>query len=155
MTRSARPQRRLVLGLLALLSACAVQSNLIQVDVGRASRYDVLNKIETILTREGYTVQERRDSGSLIQLGTSWTTRQPFEDEAARGVTEARTRVSIEARRQGNETFSVVLRAENSVLTDSGDGVWKALPPTTMFREHVRELSTALALEVDSGVRTR
>jgi hypothetical protein len=145
--------RRLALGSLLLVSACALQSNLIQLDVGRASRFDVLNKVEAILNRGGYTVQERRDTGSLIQLGTSWTTRQPFEDEAARGATESRTRVLVEARRQGNDTYAVVVRAENSTLAE--DGVWKALPPTPMFREHVRELSSALALEIDSGVRTR
>jgi hypothetical protein len=148
-------RRRLALGSLPLVAACALQSNLIQQDVGRASRFDVLNKVEAILNREGYTVQERRDTGSLIQLGTSWTTREPFGDEAARGATECRTRIVVEARRQGNDTYAVVVRAENSTLTDAEDGVWKALPPTTMFRGHVRELSNALALEIDAGVRTR
>ena len=38
-----------VLGLLLSLGACALQSNLIQVDVGRASRFDVLDKVERIL----------------------------------------------------------------------------------------------------------
>jgi hypothetical protein len=141
--------------LLPLASGCALQSNLIQMEVGRASRFDVLNRVEALLTREGYVVQERRDSGSLIQLATSWTTRQPFEDEADRGATEARTRITVEARRQGNDIFAVVLRAENSVLTDTDAGVWKALPPTDMFRGHIRELSSALALEIDAGVRTR
>jgi hypothetical protein len=147
--------RRLALGSLPLAWACALQSNLIQLDVGRASRFDVLDKVEAILNREGYTVQERRDTGSLIQLGTSWTTREPFEDEAARGATECRTRILVEARRQGNDTYAVVVRAENSTLTEADAGVWKALPPTPMFRGHVRELSNALALEIDAGVRTR
>jgi hypothetical protein len=155
MTSSARFRRRLALTLLPLFSACAVQSNLIQVDVGRASRFDVLNKVESLLNREGYTVQERRDTGSLIQLATSWTTREPFEDEAARGAIECRTRVMVEARRQGNDIFAVVLRAENSALTDDAAGVWQALPPSEMFRGHVRELSNELALEIDAGVRTR
>ena len=129
--------------------------DLIQMEVGRASRFDVLDKVESILNREGYTIQERRDTGSLIQLATSWTNRAPFEDEVQRGATEARTRVIVEARRQGNDIFAVVLRAENSVLTEGMDGTWQALPPTDMFRSHVRELSNALALEIDSGVRTR
>jgi hypothetical protein len=140
-------------GWLLAVSACALQSNLIQLDVGRASRFDLLDKVEAILNREGYTVQERRDSGSLIQIGTSWTSRQPFEDEAARGATEGRTRILVEARRQGNDIYAVVLRAENSTLAE--DGAWVALPATPMFREHVRELSNALALEIDAGVRTR
>jgi len=144
-----------VAGLLLSLGACALQSNLIQMDVGRASRFDVLDKVERILNLQGYTVQERRDTGSLIQLATSWTTRPPFDDEVEKGATEARTRVIVEARQQGNDLFAVVLRAENSVLTEGIDGTWKALPPTEMFRGHVRELSNALALEIDSGVRTR
>jgi hypothetical protein len=123
--------------------------------VGRASRFDVLEKVEVVLNRQGYAIQDRRDDGSLIMLSTSWTTRAPFEDEAARGATECRTRVLVEARRQGNDLFAVVLRAENSSTTEAEPGVWKALPPTPMFRAHVRELSAALALEVDSGVRTR
>lgn len=144
---------RVSLALLALLAGCALQSNLTQLEVGRASRYDVLNKVEGVLNREGYTVQERRDTGALIQLASSWTTRAPFEDEAGRGVTECRTRIVVEGRRQGNDLFAVVVRAENSAQDEAG--VWKALPPTPMFRAHVRELSNALALEIDAGVRTR
>jgi hypothetical protein len=152
---STRLRLWLIVALLPLASACALQSNLIQLDVGRASRFDVLNKVEAILNRLGYTVQERRDTGSLIQLGTSWTTREPFEDETARGAIECRTRVVVEARRQGSDLFAVVVRAENSTITESDDGVWKALPPTTMFHGHVREVANALALEIDAGVRTR
>jgi hypothetical protein len=142
------------LALLFLSAACALQSNLIQLDVGRATRFDVLNRIETILNREGYTVQARRDTGALIQLETSWTTRAPFEDEADQGITEGRTRLVVEGRRQGNDIYAVVLRAENSVLAGES-GEWKPLSPTPMFREHVREVSNALALEIDAGVRTR
>jgi hypothetical protein len=144
---------RVSLTLFALLAGCALQSSLIQLDVGRASRFDVLNKVEAVLGREGYTVQERNDTGALIQMVSSWTTRAPFEDEADRGVTECRTRILVEGRQQGNDLFAVVVRAENSAQDETG--VWKALPPTPMFRAHVRDLSNALALEIDAGVRTR
>ncbi|MSR36826.1 MAG: hypothetical protein EXR95_09350 [Gemmatimonadetes bacterium] len=152
--RGPRAGSRTSLALLSLLAGCALQSNLIQLDVGRASRFDVLNKVEGVLNREGYAVQERRDTGALIQIASSWTTRAPFYDEAERGVTECRTRILVEGRRQGSDLFAVVVRAENSA--QEGDtGVWKALTPTPMFRAHVRELSNALALEIDAGVRTR
>ena len=144
----------LALALLLAAAGCALQRNVVQQSVGRATRFDVLNKVEGILNREGYTVQERRDTGALILLATSWQTRQPLDDEARQGITECRTRLLIEGRPQGNDMFSVVLRAETTG-TVGGDGVWKPLPATDEFRARVRELAGALALEIDAGMRTR
>lgn len=155
MTASTGALRGLTLAALSLAAGCALQSSAIQLAVGRATGFDVLSRAEGVLSRQGYTVQERRNSGSLIQLATSWTTRSPFDDEAAQGATECRTRLLIEARRQGSDLYAVVLRAENTALTDAAGGVWKALPPTLSFRGHIQDISNALALEIDAGVRTR
>lgn len=156
MRASARVGRWVVLALLLgpWAAGCAVPRSVVQLNVGRATRFDVLNKVEEILVRHGYVVQERRDTGALVQLATSWTTRAPFEDEAGQGVIECRTRLLVEGRPQGNDMFSVILRAESLALEDGG-GEWRPIAATPMFREHVRELANALSLEIDAGVRTR
>ena len=47
------------------------------------------------------------------------------------------------------------LRAESTALRTGGDGEWASLPPTEMFRGHVRDLADAIALDIDAGVRRR
>ena len=147
---------RLVLALTLALTACAStgRSNVLQTDVGRATRPDILDKVPRILDQQGYEVQERRDTGNVIQYMTTWVTRAPFEDEENRGATECRTRLTLEAREQGNGFYAVTLKAENT-MQRSLDGQWVNLAPTTMFRRHLRDVTEALALEINMGVRTR
>jgi hypothetical protein len=148
--------RPLALAWLLALPACAStgRSNALQTDVGRATRPDIEDKVPRILDQQGYEVQERRDTGNVIQYMTSWVTRMPFEDEGNRGATECRTRLTIEAREQGNGFYAVTLKAENT-MQRALDGQWVNLAPTTMFRRHLRDLTEALALEINMGVRTR
>jgi hypothetical protein len=143
--------RSWILAAVLLASGCAAAGNLVRYDVGRATRFDILDKVERTLTREGYTVQERRDTGSTIQLATSWTTRAPFDDEP--DAIDCRTKLTVDARSEGHDMYSVVLRAENLALDQSGE--WKPTPASAMLQAHVKELANQLALEVDSGVRTR
>src|SRR2546423_269385 len=128
---------------LLLLAGCALQKNVVRASVGRATRFDVLNRVEGVLNRYGYTVQGRRDTGTTIQLITGWQNRAPFEDEAGRGATECRTRLTVDARPQGNDMFAVILRAENEI--QAADGSWKPDAPAEMFRAHVADVSNALA----------
>lgn len=145
--------------LLALAAAgCAsggANGSVAQLAVGRATRPDVLDKVPRILDQQGYQVQERRDTGNLIQYMTSWVTREPFDDEASRGATECRTRLTFEGRQQAGDTYAVALRAESMMRRQTMDEEWVTLAPTPMFRAHLREVADALALEIDMGVRTR
>jgi hypothetical protein len=154
MTRA--PYVPFALALLLALGACASsgRSNVLQTDVGRATRPDILDKVPRIMDQQGYEVQERRDTGNVIQYMTSWITRTPFDDEQNRGATEVRTRLTLEAREQGNGFYAVTLKGENTMLR-AFDGQWVNMAPTTMFRRHLNELTEALSLEIDMGVRTR
>ncbi|MSR36192.1 MAG: hypothetical protein EXR95_06040 [Gemmatimonadetes bacterium] len=157
MNRSALLSRSIVLAaLVAAAEGCASgPRNVMRLDVGRASRPDVVDKVPRILDQQGYEVQERQDTGNVIRYMTSWVTRAPFEDEAARGAQECRTRLTVEARLAAGGTFGVSLSAESTMQRGSFDGAWVNLPPTPMFREHMSAVSEALALEIDMGVRTR
>ena len=141
---------------LALLDGCAGGRNaLVRVDVGRATRPDIMDKAPRILDQQGYEIVERRDTGNAIQYMTSWITREPFTDEAQRGASECRTRLTFEARQSAGETFAVRISAENQMLRSGFDGAWVAMAPTPMFRQHIDDVREALALEIDMGVRTR
>jgi hypothetical protein len=154
--RAVVPRSLTLLALAAVLEACAsAPRNVIQMDVGRASRPDVLDKVPRILDQHGYEVQERHDTGTRIQYVTSWITRAPLDDEMVRGADECRTRLTLEARQGAGEVFSLTIKAESMMRGETLEGGWVNLEPTPMFREHVRSLSEALALEVDMGVRTR
>ena len=156
MSRSRRSLAVIGLFALAVQAGCATgRGNMVKVDAGRATRLDILDKVSRILYQQGYEVQERRDTGTVIQFVTAWTTRAPFPDEASRGAFECRTRVTFEARRGAAEIYAISLRAENSVSTTEFGADWSSPPPTQMFREHIRDVADAIALEVDMGVRMR
>jgi hypothetical protein len=109
-----------------------------------------------MLIRAGYTIQQRRDTGSLLYYETAWHVREPFDDEVLQCTRECRSRVIVEARRQGGELYSVTLRAENSSLVQSdpaADAVWTPLVPGERFREHVSGLSESIGMRIDAGVR--
>lgn len=161
--RSASIQR-LCMGVPFVLMAagCAgasLQRGILRHDVGRGSRGDIQSFIPETLIRHGYHIQQHRDTGTLIYYETAWLHREPFEDEVEACASECRSRIIVEARRRGGNLFSVTLRAENAVLAESsglepsGNAVWTPLPPTDRFREHVGELSTAIAMRIDAGVR--
>ena len=158
MRRRAFASRALATPVLSVLfAACAAAGpkNVVQLSVGRASRPDILDKAPRILDQQGYEVQEVRDTGNMIQYMTTWVTRAPLRDEAARGAAECRTRLTFEARMAAGETYTVTLKAESTMLREGFDGAWVDLPPSPMFREHMRTVSEALALEMNMGVRTR
>jgi hypothetical protein len=144
------------------LSGCGGASlprDVIRYDVGRGSRGDIELVIPEMLVRHGYTIQLRRNTASLLYFETAWLNREPFEDEVQQCEVECRTRIIVEARRQGGEIFSVTLRAENSfmagpgMVTPSGEAVWNPLTPTPKFREHIGDISSDIGDRIDAGVR--
>lgn len=143
-----------VAALLVMAGCAAGARNVATISVGRATRTDIMEEAPSILYRQGYEMQDRRDTGSMIRYTSSWVTREPFADEASRGAVECRTRLTFEARQAGGNTYTVSLRAEN-MMQRGFDGTWVELAPTPTFREHLRSVSEALALELDMGVRTR
>src|SRR5439155_7083249 len=104
--------------------------DLVQVPVGRATRPDILDKVPRILDQQGYQVAESQDTGNVIRYVTSWVTRAPFRDEADRGASECRTRMTFEARQQGGGTFATTLRVENMMHRSTLDEAWVSAAPT-------------------------
>ena len=148
--------RTLAAVLLLSTAACATgQPFATNLAVGRATRPDIIDKVPRILDQHGYQVAEVRDTGNVIQYMTSWITRDPFEDEVSRGASEARTRLTFEARQQGGEFYNVTIKAESMMQRAGFEGGWVNLEATPMFRQHLRDVADAVALEVDMGVRTR
>ena len=148
--------------LVFLTSACAGASlsrDLLRHDVGRGSRGDIELVVPEMLIRAGYAIQQRRDTGSLLYYETAWHVREPFDDEKEPCALDCRSRIIVEARRQGGQIYSVTLRAENSALEepagaqDPASPVWVPLSPSPKFREHVRELSAGMEMRIDAGVR--
>ena len=125
-------------------------------DLGRGSRGDIELVIPEMLIKAGYAIQLRRDTGSLLYYETAWHVRQPFDDEVDQCTRECRSRIIVEARRQGGELYSVSLRAENSSLVQTdpaASAVWMPIDSSEKFREHVSELSETIGLRIDAGVR--
>jgi hypothetical protein len=149
----------LVIPILAGCGSASLPRDVLRFDVGRGSRGDIERAIPEMLIRHGYAIQQQRDTGSLLYFETAWLNREPFEDEAGLCSLECRTRIIVEARRQGGEIYSVTLRAENtflqqpSMITPIGEQVWNPLPPTEKFREHINEISTDIGDRIDAGVR--
>jgi hypothetical protein len=161
---SHNPLRILTAGAVVTLvgAACApasLQRDVLRHDLGRGTRGDIELVIPEMLIRAGYAMALRRDTGALLYYETAWHVRQPFEDEADQCARECRSRIIVEARRQGGDLYSVSLRAENSSLTGastenpSGGAVWTPILPSPQFRDHVSELSSAIGMRIDAGVR--
>jgi len=140
-----------------LLSGCGASlgRGVLRNDLGRGTRRDITMFVREILYRYGYAIQEVRETSNTIYYETAWARREPFDDEAARGAEECRSRIIVEARKGGAEMYSVRLRAENTALVFQYPGEWRPMPATEMFREHVREISNAIRMEIDAGVRVR
>jgi hypothetical protein len=157
------PRRLAASGLIVLgLTGCGSASlprDVLRYDVGRGSRGDIELVIPEMLVRHGYTIQLRRNTEALLYFETAWLNREPFEDEVRQCEVECRTRIIVEARRQGGEIFSVTLRAENAfragpgMVTRSPEAEWNALPPTPKFRDHVAKISSDIGDRIDAGVR--
>jgi hypothetical protein len=149
----------LVIPILAGCGSASLPRDVLRFDVGRGSRGDIELVIPEMLVRHGYAIQQRRDTGSMLYYETAWLNREPFEDEVKQCELECRTRIIVEARRQGGEIFSVTLRAENtfrqepSMITPIGEAVWNPFPPTEKFREHIDKISTDIGDRIDAGVR--
>lgn len=161
---SHHPLAHLRAGVLVALGigACApasLQRDVLRHDLGRGTRGDIELVIPELLIRAGYTMSLRRDTGALLYYETAWHVRKPFDDEVDQCSIECRSRIIVEARRQGGELYSVTLRAENSSLVrpstanPTDDAVWMPLLPTPQFRDHVSELSSAIGMRIDAGVR--
>jgi len=145
-----------------LLSACATSlasRGSVQETVGRATVRDILVEVPEILGESGFAIRERETTGNRIRFETEWRARAPFDDEAARGAEEARTRIIVSARESAATLYTVQVRADNEVKGASavafGAPEWSRIPATDMYRDYVRQLALSIKLRINAGVRVR
>lgn len=124
-------------------------------DLGRGTQRDISLAVQDEVAKQGYLLTTYTETSTRMYWETSWLIREPFEDEVSKGVDRIRTRVIIRAQRGASDFFLVTLRMENEATGLAPDGEWHRMPSTEMFRDHVRELSTAIELRIDAGMRTR
>lgn len=124
--------------------------------LGTAGLIDIQNRVPKVLSRYQYEVERQDESPALLVIYTRWNGRYPLEDEIARGVTEAMTRLVLTARARartgGTADVRVVeLTVENRVLLrDSTE--WRGLM-TPMFKDYADKLADEFKTELLTGVR--
>lgn len=154
----------LLAGVLPLLAGGCVTSfandSSVEQSIGRATMRDFVDEVPQVLGSNGYTIHRRRRTSRLLSFETNWMYRAPFEDEADRGASAARTRIFVSARISAGNIYSVRARAENEVrgvpgADDMAGTGWSRIPATEMYRAYARDLFLKIRLQVDAGVRIR
>lgn len=125
-------------------------------EVGVASLADFQRGVPAVLRRRGYEII-RTDGPPALYVETDWQMRQPFVDEAERGVTHARTRILIRGRARGEigtaETLYAVQMTVESWAMVIGQEGWTRVPASPQLAEFARALSRELGMEMDVGAR--
>jgi hypothetical protein len=133
-------------------------------DLGRASRLQIDETVPRILNRYAYEVERIDENISSYYLLTLWKWREPLDDEVALGFTEARTRITIEARPitssrgdpagvvQSPSIWRVRLRAENRLRRPMGSD-WEEPELTDMFTEYMDRVAQDIKTLFESRFR--
>lgn len=153
----------LIAGAALLLSGCVASlanDSTVEATIGRATLRDFVSEVPEVLGTSGYTIHQRRQTSRLVTYETNWMYRAPFDDEADRGASAARTRLFVSARVSAGNIYAVRARAENEVRGVPGAGDlagtgWSRIPATEMYEAYARELFLKIKLRVDAGVRIR
>lgn len=119
-------------------------------DLGEVDGERLDRAVEGVLVEErGFTLARRSRQFSSVYYETGWQERDPFDEETARGITGARSRVMLRARRTATGAYRATLEAENQVRTDSLPS-WHSVPVGPSFQEWVDAMVGALEGRLDS-----
>lgn len=134
--------------------------------IGNASTTDAYESSIKIIERFHYEVLQDDTDSRNLRIETHWSSRPPFEDEAALGITRAESRLIVEGRARGHRSaggvegaeapsphFAVRIAVDNRVQTaDNPD--WTETVSTPMFRAYAESIAEEFANELNkSGVR--
>lgn len=134
-------------------------------EIGSASYAALRRAVDRVVVdRHGYRLVREEEQYSTLYYETAWQRREPLADERDDGVTAARTRIVIRARRGEGELYGSTFEAENQVRT-SRRPEWHARPVTEDFEvrmsrilRQIREALEGSALEArqrPAGMRCR
>ena len=127
--------------------------------LGRAGYETIRKAVDSVLVAgRGYALVRAEEQYATLYYQTSWETRDPLPDESARGITAARTRIVVRARRVEGGIYGVTFEAENQIRTPE-NREWHAAPVTDDLvarMERVRRrLRDRIADGSDRGARPR
>jgi hypothetical protein len=137
-------------------------------DVGNANRIDAYDLSVRIVDRFQYEVLREDTTANVLRIETHWQEREPFDDEAALGVTAAETRLVIDGRYRGVRDaggvegaaapeghFALRLAVDNRVRTADSSG-WNESLSTQMFRDYAGRIAQDFQDDLSNiGVRRR
>jgi hypothetical protein len=108
-----------------------------------------------VLRRYGYAIYQNRQTSSTLYIETGWQERAPFDDEAGGGMEAARTRFIARGRKTGPSLYALTISVENQVRarSDTVATGWSTMPPTEMYLDYIREITTEIDMKVDAGLR--
>jgi hypothetical protein len=141
-----------------LLAGCgsAGGSALYRREVGTASGPDALERGALVLRQYHYEVS-REEAAPNLMLETHWLPRAVFADEAALGVTDAESRVTLNGRQRVDtllgSVYAMTIVVENRVR-QAGSDAWQETVNTPMFTEYAEGIARRLEEELRTiGVR--
>lgn len=117
---------------------------------GDVTETDLYDRLPMVLARHGFFIVDSNRHDYGVTFETQWQERIPFGEEQVRGAVAARTRLRLNARRNGR-MYSVWFEAENMIETAQKN--WISLPFYEESYAYVSDIASSLRLEVASGVR--
>lgn len=121
---------------------------------GNVTEADLFNRLPRALARHGYLIVDGRDYHRRYHFTTQWKDRRPFEDEQARGVTEASTRIVMRAQKREELTYAMyVLHLEVQNRVRTAGTAWHEAPMTDAFEEYADGIARDLRVSIASGMR--
>ena len=118
---------------------------------------DFFNAAQLILASKfQYEIERTEQATPELYLETSWKNRYPFEDEIARGIVKARSRIILRARPHyigptdaADLLFNLDFHAENEVLFEGKDE-WERVPMSKMLMQYFGRIVDDLKSEVQN-----
>lgn len=126
-----------------------------QRELGVATEHDIRNSLLGVMKRTGFDIV-RYNGPPQIYAESQYRSRYPFADEQEMGITAARNRIILTARRVPQRThmgdlYDVEIDIQNEVQV--GSGAWTSQVRTQEFLNYAKKLADDLEHEVRSAVR--
>ncbi len=125
-------------------------------NLGTATSIDIQRIVPAIINRSNYTIYRQDVTLDGIYYETEWRERGLFDDEVALGITNARSRILVNARprtAQASSLHRVNFEVENHVIFE-GEEDWNKETITDEADSYFSEIARTLSMEFSSGIRS-